>query len=128
MSLDSFTIIKKLGEGSYATVYKVQRISDGKVYAMKKVNLLKLNQNEKKAALNEVRIMASIQHRQLCNFYEAFMDESSQFLCIIMEFSDKGDLYARIQAHAKIKKYIKEKEVWRVFIQLVQALKVLHDS
>jgi NIMA (never in mitosis gene a)-related kinase 1/4/5 len=23
MSLDSFTIIKKLGEGSYATVYKV---------------------------------------------------------------------------------------------------------
>jgi serine/threonine protein kinase len=45
-----------------------------------------------------------------------------------MEFSDKGDLYARIQAHAKIKKYIKEKEVWRVFIQLVQALKVLHDS
>ena len=44
------------------------------------------------------------------------MDETSQFLCIIMEFSDKGDLYARIQAHAKIKKYIKEKEVWRVFI------------
>lgn len=36
-SLKSFNILQKLGEGSFASVYKVQRIDNKKVYAMKKV-------------------------------------------------------------------------------------------
>lgn len=36
-TLHNFTVLEKLGEGSFASVYKVQRIDDGKIYAMKKV-------------------------------------------------------------------------------------------
>lgn len=36
-TLQSFKVLEKLGEGSFASVYKVQRIDDNKVYAMKKV-------------------------------------------------------------------------------------------
>ena len=38
-SLRDFTVIERLGEGSFACVYKVQRNDDGKLYAMKKVSL-----------------------------------------------------------------------------------------
>lgn len=38
-SLKSFAVIEKLGEGSFASVYKVQRIDDQKLYAMKKVRI-----------------------------------------------------------------------------------------
>lgn len=37
MSLRDFSIIAKIGEGSYSSVHKVKRISDGQEYALKKV-------------------------------------------------------------------------------------------
>lgn len=37
MSLKDFVELQKLGEGSFARVYKVRRLSDQQVYAIKKV-------------------------------------------------------------------------------------------
>ena len=37
MSLNDFTIISKIGEGAYSSVHKVKRLSDGNIYALKKV-------------------------------------------------------------------------------------------
>jgi NIMA (never in mitosis gene a)-related kinase len=39
----NFQIIKKLGTGSFGTVYKVKRLSDNQIYALKKVFLPKLS-------------------------------------------------------------------------------------
>lgn len=38
-----FQILNKLGEGAYSTVYKVLRLEDNKVYALKKVKLFNLS-------------------------------------------------------------------------------------
>ena len=35
--LTDFQPLEKIGEGSYSSVYKVRRIADEKVYALKKV-------------------------------------------------------------------------------------------
>ena len=37
--MEDFKIISKLGEGAYSTVYKVKRIIDNNIYALKKVKL-----------------------------------------------------------------------------------------
>jgi serine/threonine protein kinase len=34
-SLKSFEILKKLGKGAFGQVYKVKRLKDGKIYALK---------------------------------------------------------------------------------------------
>lgn len=60
MSLKDFITIKKLGEGSFGTVEKVRRIADGSEYAMKKVKYMDLKDKDKRNALNEIRILASI--------------------------------------------------------------------
>lgn len=38
MSLADFVLLSKIGEGAYSSVHKVKRISDGLVYALKKVH------------------------------------------------------------------------------------------
>ena len=53
---------------------------DGQIYALKKVKMVKLSEKEKENALNEVRILASIQHKSICAYHEAFIDEPSQSL------------------------------------------------
>ena len=53
-------MIKKLGEGAYSTVHKVERKSDRKEYALKRVKMQNLNETEKNNALNEVRLLASL--------------------------------------------------------------------
>lgn len=49
-----------LGDGSYSKVYQVKRYKDEKIYALKQVKLQNLSDREKDAALNEVRLLASI--------------------------------------------------------------------
>ena len=69
MSLKDFVPISKLGEGSFGTVYKVRRLTDQKIYAMKKVNIGKLDPKAKNNALNEIRILASIDSPYIVTYH-----------------------------------------------------------
>lgn len=80
MSLRDFEVLHKLGEGAYSQVFKVKRISDSQTYALKKVRLAPLKDKEKLNALNEVRILASINHPNIIGYKEAFIDESTRTL------------------------------------------------
>jgi NIMA (never in mitosis gene a)-related kinase len=93
MSIKDFKILNKIGDGAYSTVYKVLRHSDNTEYALKKVKMSPLSEKEKENALNEVRILASINHPNVIAYKEAFFEEASSSLCIIMEFCNGGDLY-----------------------------------
>ena len=63
------------------------------MYALKKVKMGGLSQKEKENALNEVRILASINTPTIVRYKEAFFEDSSSTLCIVMEYADNGDLY-----------------------------------
>ena len=80
MSISDFQILSKLGEGAYSSVYKVKRIADDEIYALKKVKITNLSEKEKENALNEVRILASIRHPNIIQYKEAFLDDSSNSL------------------------------------------------
>jgi NIMA (never in mitosis gene a)-related kinase len=96
MSMNGFKILSKLGDGSYSSVYKVLRKEDNEIYALKKVKIQNLSDREKENALNEVRILASIKNNFVAGYKEAFFDEDSSSLCIIMEYADSGDVFQKI--------------------------------
>eukprot|EP00347_Sterkiella_histriomuscorum_P019924 403339782 len=125
-SQKDFTVINKLGEGAYSQVYKVKRLSDNQIYALKKVSLDPLSQKERENALNEVRILASIQHPNVVGYKEAFLEEQEKYLCIIMEYADDGDLYQKIIEHQRNSTLFDEDTIWRYFIHMVRGLKALH--
>lgn len=89
--------------------------------------MINLSEKEKENALNEVRILASIKNANVVCYKEAFIDEPSQSLCIVMEYVDNGDLFQLIKRQQKLKKYIKEVNIWKIFIQVLRGLKALHE-
>ena len=44
MSLKDFQFLGKLGEGAYSSVYKVKRMIDNEIYAIKKVKMNNLTE------------------------------------------------------------------------------------
>ena len=76
------------------------------------VKLGKLSTKEKDNAINEVRILASVRHPNIAGYKEAFVEESSQTLCIVMDFCDGGDLQSKINDRKKTNDYMKETEIW----------------
>lgn len=38
-SIDDFQVLRKIGQGTYSTVYKVRRLADDQIYALKKIKL-----------------------------------------------------------------------------------------
>ncbi|KAF4721531.1 hypothetical protein FOZ63_011995 [Perkinsus olseni] len=126
-SLDDFTELAPLGEGAYSSVYKVLRKSDRKVYALKKVKLPSLSEKERQNSLNEVRLLASIKHESVIAYKEAFFDDRAHQLCIVTEYADGGDLFQKIVQHQKSRVYMREQDVWRIFIGMCYGLKALHD-
>lgn len=73
-----------------------------------------------------MRILASINHPNICSYKEAFVEESTQSLCIVMEFADGGDLQTKINQLKKTGKFMKEADLWSIFFQMVLGLHELH--
>ena len=90
------------------------------------MNIAKLNEKERENALNEVRFLASIRHKNIIGYRAAFLDEASKTLCIVMEFANDGDLLHKIQDLRKKGTFLAEPEIWRIFIQLAMGLHCLH--
>ena len=63
--------------------------------------MLSLSENEKKNALNEIRLIASVKHPNICQYKESFIDEGTQSLCLVMEYADGGDLAQKITEHLR---------------------------
>jgi NIMA (never in mitosis gene a)-related kinase len=128
MSLCEFEILKEFGKGAFSSVCLVKRKLDSNIYAMKRVKMTKLNSKEKDNALNEIRILASISHPNIIEYKEAFFDDDSQTLNLVMDYADEGDMEMSIKKHIKDKTSFKEPDVWRYLVQMTLALDALHSN
>ena len=128
MSLKDFEIGKELGKGAFGAVCFVKRKADSKMYAMKKVKISQLSTKERENALNEVRILASLNHENIVGYKEAFFDEDTKTLCIVMDFCDDGDLDSKIQKNIKSRQTFNEEDIWKWLSQVLLGLKYLHDN
>ena len=126
-SIRDFKREKVLGTGSFGYVYLVRRRQDNKVYALKTVDLSKLNKKEQENSVNEVRILASVNHPNVIGYKEAFWDDDKTSLNIVMEYADDGDLHTKIEKMKKEGGCFKEPLIWSYAIQMIEGLKALHD-
>ena len=88
MSLDK---ANKLGEGSFASVYKIERKSDGQLCAAKifKLSLSSMNSKEEKGYERELEILKEAEHPFIIEYIEEF--EFQDKLCIVTKLASGGD-------------------------------------
>ena len=122
-----FKFERKVGEGAFASVFKAKNLITGEVVAVKK---LKIDESDKKnfeGIVQEMRILCSIDHKNIVSYRGSFWDTEKKYLFIVMEFLGGGDLSDKIQKCKQIRSTMPESKIWSYFIQLLKGLKVLHD-
>lgn len=102
--MNQYSMISKLGEGAFSVVYKVKRKEDGLEYAMKKIRISTLNEKELANCLNEVRILASLNHPNILSYKDSFYDELTNTFCIVTEYLEGGDVFQMISKSKASKK------------------------
>ena len=95
---------------------------------MKRVKINKMSKKEIADALNEIRFLASIRHKNIVGFLEAFLENNETELCIVMEFCGCGDLAQKVERYKRRRQYIDEDVIWRYMIQCLKALSNLHEK
>ena len=128
MSLDDFEFGRVLGKGVFGSVLIVKRKQDQQIYAMKRVRISNLSKRELQNSFNEVRLLASLNHKNVIGYREAFYDKNSKTLNIVMEYADDGDLSVKIKKNLKNKYFFEESTIWATLIQILEGLKYLHKS
>lgn len=93
---------------------------------MKEVAIKAMSQREREDAVNEVRILASVQHQMVIRYYDAFIENDKLF--IVTELARGGDIGAKVKRHSARNELMNEDMIWGFFIQICQGLKSLHQA
>ena len=123
-SFNDYVILKQIGKGAYGVVYKVRNKTDNNIYALKTIDISKMDNKALTNTLNEIRILCSITHPNVVGYKEAFLNEST--LCVVMEYVGGGDLSEKIASCKKRHYCINEESIWKYTVQILNGLKELH--
>lgn len=70
--------------------------------------------------------MASLNHPNIVRYFDSFLDDGK--LNIIMEYCDQGDLQQFLKKFTQAKVFVREEQVWEIFLQIAIALHYLHSQ
>lgn len=122
-TVGNYTLVEKLGQGSYATVYKAHHKSNGGGYAVKVISREKIGSAKLQMNLEqEISIMKEINHENVVRLFGTFTSKNNIYL--VLEFCGGGDLQLFIRKHKRL-----EESVAKSFlIQLARGLHFLHSK
>ena len=75
-----------------------------------------------------MRILASLNHPNIIGYRDAFFNEDTETLNIVMDYAAKGDLNRIIENHKRDRTNIPEEEIWKILVQVCRGLKCLHSK
>ena len=128
ITINNYTIIERIGVGSYGRIYKVKK--ENRLFVLKEIPIHKNVDNEKvESVKNEAEILSSLSNKYVVKYYESF--SMSQNIYIVMEYCEKGDLCTYMTERLKNKKqncYFTEDFIWKLFIQISIGLYYIHSK
>ena len=119
-SIENYQKIKRIGKGSYGSVFKVIKKNTNLIRAMKVIP--KNFQKDNDEILREINILKNLDHPNVMKIYEFLEDDKNYYL--IQEFCDGGDLDTILNG----KKIYCEFLVKFIMYQVLLAINYLHSN
>ena len=129
ISINDFEIIKEIGKGNFAHVYKSKYKHTGIIYAVKSIekNFLKGQQRELDYK-REKTILYDLTKRGYPHTVKLYADfEDDNFRYLVMEFLE-GTYLNELQGTFQNNGYVDQQLVINILTQLLEILKYLHDT
>jgi serine/threonine protein kinase len=120
---DDYAIIKEVGKGNYATVYLAQDLENHKQYCVKSMNkeIIRKTSRGPSAVISEIEIMRKVNHPMLVTLHRVY--ENEDFVHLVIDFIEGGDLFHRIQRKEKFPEDVASKFI----ANMLEGLKYLHS-
>ena len=119
-----YKFVKELGEGAFGKVYLVEHRTTAERFACKRISKKKVKDRE--VLTQEINLMIDLDHPNIVKLFEVFEDKTYIFL--IMEMLKGGELFDRILSRAKSNNYYTEKEIVRIYKQVVSGISFIHSN
>ena len=120
---EAYKFIKILGEGAFGKVYLVEHRKTNEKFACKRISKKKIR--DIKTLNQEISLMKQLDHPNTVKLYEVYEDKTYIFL--IMEELKGGELFDRILDRAKANNYYSERQVARLFRQVISGIAYCHE-
>ena len=121
---DKYDILEEIGIGGYSRVLKIQNIETGKLYACKELQKNELADID--SFNREIDILIKLDHPNIIKLYEVY--ENEDFIYIVMELCNGGELFDRIIKRTEMGNPFTEKEAATIFKQLMSAVSYCHSN
>ncbi|KAH7062112.1 kinase-like domain-containing protein [Macrophomina phaseolina] len=120
---EQFSVQEQLGKGHFASVYLCIEKSSGQRYAVKKFEKRGGSSDRSKVEglQQEIAVLMSVSHPSLLCLKDTFDEADGVYL--VLELAPEGELFNWIV----MKQKLTEDETRKVFVQLFQGVKYLHE-
>lgn len=83
LSVDDFTLVTQIGEGTYSKVFLVRYKNDGKLYALKMMQKKFIIQRQKQNnIMSEKLILSQVSHPNLVQMHFSFQDYQNLYFVL----------------------------------------------
>ena len=124
--IKDYIIQERLGVGAFGIVYKVLKKTNNNIYVIKQVPLFGLSEKQITDVKLEAKILSSVKSIYIVRYYDSF--EENNYLNIVMEYCDGGDLNQFIEKNKESNILLKEDLIWTIFLKITIGLATLHKS
>ena len=121
-SIKEFVLKEEIGKGAFSVVYKAKHKQTGKVYAIKKINLLKIPMADHENVRKEIQIHFRLRYKGIVKMIDFIIDK--HLVYYVLEYCPYGNLY-HYRADQGL---LGLSEIKRIFRQICEAIKYLHDN
>lgn len=87
--MEKYRQVRVLGEGSFGQAWLVTHQSTSESLVIKTISIPAMTARDKQAAINEVKILSTLRHKNIILYKDAFVDQKN--LCLVMEYADDGE-------------------------------------